>query len=186
MVAAFAYIYPAHNWLKPLNPVLGETYQAYLSDGGLVYLEQICHHPPISYITFEGPNDMFRFHGYSNFAVKARWNHINLEVGGHKMVEFPDGTKITFGNVQDTFQNYLIGTCHHILHGDFEFVDEKNKLRGIMNVGQVSRKPKDYMTGRIEQFNEATGKWDVVCSQIKGTYMGYMDFDGERLFDIRQ
>lgn len=42
------------------------------------------------------------------------------------------------------------------------------------------------MTGRIEQFNEATGKWDVVCSQIKGTYMGYMDFDGERLFDIRQ
>ena len=31
-----------------------------------------------------------------------------------------------------------------------------------------------------------TGEWEVVCSKIEGTYMGYMDFDGERLFDIRQ
>lgn len=92
IVVAFAYIYPAHNWLKPLNPILGETYQSYTTDGGNVYMEQICHHPPISYINFEGPNNMFRFHGYSNFAVKARWNHINLEVGGQKTVEFSDGT----------------------------------------------------------------------------------------------
>lgn len=79
----------------------------------------------------------------------------------------------------------MIGTCHHILHGDFEFMDKKNGLRGIVNVGKVNRKPKDYMTGRIEKLNDVTGEWEVVCSEIKGTYMGYMDFDGERLFDIR-
>ena len=96
MVASFAYIYPGHNWLKPLNPILGETYQSYTTDGGLVFMEQICHHPPISYICFDGPQNLFRFHGYSNFAVKARWNNITLEVGGKKTVEFADGTEISF------------------------------------------------------------------------------------------
>lgn len=41
------------------------------------------------------------------------------------------------------------------------------------------------MTGRIEQLNKITGEWEVVCSNIQGTYMGYIDFDGDRLFDIR-
>lgn len=86
IVGAFAYIYPAHTWRKPLNPILGETYQSYTTDGGFVFMEQICHHPPISYINFEGPNTMFRFHGYSTFAVKARLNHVSLEVGGIKTV----------------------------------------------------------------------------------------------------
>ena len=79
-----------------------------------------------------------------------------------------------------------MGTCHHILHGDFEFKDEKNGLRAIIKVGNVSRKPRDYMTGSIEQLNPITGNWQVVCKQIKGTYMGHIDFDNERLFDIRR
>lgn len=186
IVANFAYIYPAHNWLKPLNPILGETYQSYTTDGSFVYMEQICHHPPISYINFEGPENLFRFHGYTNFAVKARLNNIQLEVGGMKTCQFADGSKISFNNVQDTFQNTLMGTCHHILHGDFEFKDETNGLRGIVNVGSVYRRPRDYMTGYIEKYDEETGKWNKVCKEITGTYMGYMDFDGDRLFDIRQ
>lgn len=79
-----------------------------------------------------------------------------------------------------------MGTCHHILHGDFEFKDEKNGIRGIVNVGSMYRRPRDYMTGHIEKFNEASGQWEVVCKEITGTYMGYMDFDGERFFDIRK
>lgn len=42
------------------------------------------------------------------------------------------------------------------------------------------------MTGTIEQLNPITGEWKVVCKEIKGTYMGYIDFDNERLFDIRR
>ena len=79
-----------------------------------------------------------------------------------------------------------MGTCHHILDGDFEFMDEKNGLKATINVGKVYRKPKDYMSGKIEKLNQLTGDWEVVCNEIKGTYMGYIDFDGERLFDIRR
>lgn len=46
---ALSYYYPSHIFDKPLNPILGETYQGSLADGSSVYMEQICHHPPISY-----------------------------------------------------------------------------------------------------------------------------------------
>lgn len=81
--------------------------------------------------------------------------------------------------MQDIFQNVLMGQCHHILFGDFEYKDEKNGVTGIMNVGNVKGRPKDYFDGYIEQ------KGKKVCKKIEGTYMGYADFDGERYFDVR-
>lgn len=33
---------------KPFNPILGETFQGYIGQSP-IFLEQICHHPPISY-----------------------------------------------------------------------------------------------------------------------------------------
>jgi len=88
MVSSVAFLYPLHNWGKPLNPILGETYQAYLPNGSMVYMEQVCHHPPVSFINFVGPNELFCFSGYSDFTVKASLNSINLEVGGTKQVSF--------------------------------------------------------------------------------------------------
>jgi Oxysterol-binding protein len=55
MTASISFLYPCHSWGKPLNPILGETYQAYLPDGSLVSVEQVCHHPPVSYIIVDGP-----------------------------------------------------------------------------------------------------------------------------------
>lgn len=46
---------------------------------------------------------MFSFYGYTEIAVRLRVNSIYLEVGGTKYVEFKDGTKIKFNNVQDVF-----------------------------------------------------------------------------------
>ena len=42
-------------WRKPFSPILGETWQAQLSDGTLVQMEQISHHPPVSAFRMEGP-----------------------------------------------------------------------------------------------------------------------------------
>ena len=39
MTASMAYMFPCHKFGKPLNPVLGETYQAVLEDGGNVTIE---------------------------------------------------------------------------------------------------------------------------------------------------
>jgi hypothetical protein len=50
MTQSISYIYPTHCFDKPLNPILGETLQANLEDGAQVFMEQVCHHPPISYL----------------------------------------------------------------------------------------------------------------------------------------
>ena len=39
MTAGIAYMHPCHAFGKPLNPVLGETFQAVLEDGGMVTAE---------------------------------------------------------------------------------------------------------------------------------------------------
>eukprot|EP00356_Strombidium_inclinatum_P002296 CAMPEP_0170480892 /NCGR_PEP_ID=MMETSP0208-20121228/1550_1 /TAXON_ID=197538 /ORGANISM="Strombidium inclinatum, Strain S3" /LENGTH=119 /DNA_ID=CAMNT_0010753507 /DNA_START=1849 /DNA_END=2208 /DNA_ORIENTATION=- len=98
MVASVCFMYCNHSWGKPLNPILGETYQAFAEDGTIVSVEQISHHPPVSYLLMEGPNNLYRFSGYSDFAIKAWINSITLDVGGVKKVAFPDGTEIEFTN----------------------------------------------------------------------------------------
>lgn len=50
------------NWRKPFNPILGETWQAVLSDGTSMFMEQISHHPPVSAFHMEGPG---KAHGYA-------------------------------------------------------------------------------------------------------------------------
>ena len=56
---------PTHHWNKPLNPILGETYQARSPDGSRYYLEQVSHRPPVAYFVHYGPQDIFRFSSYA-------------------------------------------------------------------------------------------------------------------------
>ena len=74
MAGSISWLYPNHSWGKPLNPILGETYQASLADGGVVYVEQVSHHPPISYLIHEGPDGLYRYSGYAEIAIKAYIN----------------------------------------------------------------------------------------------------------------
>ncbi len=50
VVTSLSFLQPCHVFDKPLNPILGETLQGSLIDGTTVFLEQSCHHPPISFI----------------------------------------------------------------------------------------------------------------------------------------
>lgn len=50
-------------WLKPFNPILGETWQAAEPDGSQIFLEQISHHPPISAFQLLGPRGLYTFCG---------------------------------------------------------------------------------------------------------------------------
>ena len=65
------------------------------------------------------------------------------------------------------------------MHGQITFTDEKNGVTGYLDIGSQRRKPRDYMTGHITQNGQK------VVENVKGTYMGHIDFDGERYFDLR-
>ncbi len=89
----------------------------------------------------EGPDNLYRFSGYSSFSAKAWLNSIELKVTGQKTVVFPkDGTKITFNNQSDLFQNTFIGTLNHQITGKVEFHDHANGMYAWYEIGNIKKK----------------------------------------------
>ena len=101
MVSSVAFLPPTHQFEKPLNPILGETYQAIGQDGTHVFLEQTEHRPPITNFLFEGARNLYRMWGWNSFSAKAWLNSASLFVDGHKVLEFKDGSRIEWNNQGD-------------------------------------------------------------------------------------
>ena len=142
-------------------------------------MEQICHHPPISYISTEGPNKLYTWSGYSSFTSRVHMNSVSLDVYGGKTITFKDGGKIVYTPQQDKFLNTLWGTLTHLVCGDCDFTDEQNGITARYSISGAKGKGKDYFVGEIK-------KDGVVVSKIFGTYMGYIEFDGVRYWDVRK
>ena len=179
LIESLSFVYPCHVFDKPLNPILGETLQAGLEDGSSIFLEQICHHPPISYVLTEGPDQLYRWSGYSSFSSRVHMNSVDLDVVGGKTITFKDGGRITYTPHQDKFLNSLWGTLIHLVTGHCTFEDKQNGVTAEYTIGGAKGHGKDYFVGEIKK----DGK---VVSKLFGTYMGYIEFDGVRYFDIRR
>lgn len=75
---------------KPFNPILGETYQAFI-DGNPIYVEQISHHPPVS--AFEMFGKGYKVWGQDAPAVGLSANSAKAKNAGQVHISF-DNTKI--------------------------------------------------------------------------------------------
>lgn len=62
--------------------------------------------------------------------------------------------------------------------GVLQYEDRENRLTCTVTIGKTKGKPSDYMAGEI------VGPSGVV-SRLYGTYLGYMDFDEVRYWDVR-
>lgn len=91
ITTCFSSFFWTNTFLKPLNPILGETLQAQFNDGTEVFCEQTSHHPPVSYFLIYGPNKNYRYYGYYNYDAKAGLNSLTILNKGKRYVEFPDG-----------------------------------------------------------------------------------------------
>lgn len=98
VTSSIAFLRKNHTFEKPLNPILGETFQAICPDGAYLYVEQTCHHPPRSHLYIEGPEKNYIVHGWNEYSVKAYLNSAHVIAGGHKTVIFKDGQSIKFNN----------------------------------------------------------------------------------------
>ena len=63
--------------------------------------------------------------------------------------------------------------------GDCEFTDEANGITAHYSIGGAKGYGKDYVVGEIKKNGQ-------VVSKLFGTYMGYIEFDGVRYWDIRK
>jgi hypothetical protein len=78
IVATISCYHASSFLLKPLNPIIGETYEMMYEDGSKIYLEQSSHHPPISHFWMVGPYNSYKLHGFSNFTSSAGLNSLKV------------------------------------------------------------------------------------------------------------
>lgn len=62
--------------------------------------------------------------------------------------------------------------------GTLTFTDKANQLIGTVVLGKIKKRPSDYFEGTIKRL-------DNIVSKVYGSYMSYIEFDGERYWDYR-
>ena len=73
-VAGLQHVY--QSWRKPFNPILGETWQAQLSDGTVVFMEQMSHHPPVTAFHMIGAGNVTHHTHYVHICLQhGMWHH---------------------------------------------------------------------------------------------------------------
>ncbi|EGR32781.1 oxysterol binding, putative [Ichthyophthirius multifiliis] len=179
ITASFGSFSISNTFLKPLNPILGETFQGNYIDGTSIFAEQISHHPPISYFYACGPQKSYKFYGYYLYEAKAGWNSLTLKNKGKRFLSFKDGQKINYNFGYEYYSGTFMGTMKTETLGSVTFTDFENKIEAIINTGKVKKKPSDYISGEIK----VNGK---VVSTCYGSYLGFIEFDGVRYWDFRE
>ncbi|GIL82684.1 hypothetical protein Vretimale_8263 [Volvox reticuliferus] len=129
------------NWRKPFNPILGETWQATLSDGTTMFMEQISHHPPVSAFHMEGPGGSYRFLGLSQptVSIVVKYYGFKTVAKGFRYVDFPDRTRIELHYPQYYIKNVVYGSSRPRAEVDGQaiLVDVRNKLKTVINFGAL-------------------------------------------------
>mmetsp|Transcript_89282 Transcript_89282/g.133859 ORF Transcript_89282/g.133859 Transcript_89282/m.133859 type:complete len:435 (-) Transcript_89282:168-1472(-) len=176
------------NFLKPLNPILGETLQVDYGDGSKLYMEQTCHHPPVSAFYLVAGSKDYTVSGHQTFNVNFGYNKMFITNKGVRVVTFKDGGSISLDFAPDRWLNVFWGEMVHESVGPQLFWDEKNKIRCRLNYGAEGRKnvPTDYFEGVIERYDPANPEAEgQVVSNVEGSWVGYCDFDKVRYWDHR-
>ena len=78
MAHNLSFFYKEKIFEKPLNPILGETFQARGQDGAYLFMEQTSHHPPISHFYIDGPDGNYRLTGWSQHIIQMGLQSCNL------------------------------------------------------------------------------------------------------------
>jgi Oxysterol-binding protein len=183
--------------LKPFNPILGETYQGSMADGGTVHSEQVSHHPPISSFQMFGGKGDWQYWGTHEYNAQIRPNTVLGQQIGPNHIEFNDGTSISFNMPFCYIKGLMWGdrTCWWI--GTVQFTDEKNGIGAELHFNPDERSgwssylssqksPKDTVRGEIYELDrvgdefvhpEADSSDRRVLSAIQGSWLADVRFD---------
>jgi hypothetical protein len=183
---------------KPFNPIIGETFQANFEDGTEIFLEQTSHHPPKSNWEVFGPNKNYHFWGYGEWAASCTGNTVKGYQKGPNNIDFPDGQRISFSEPVIMIRGIMFGERYIEFGSTMTFVDEKNNLSCdlVLNPDGLgffkglfskAKSPSDTVRGQILlRPADATEKdKGTVLGEITGSWLGYLDIDGVRYWDIR-
>lgn len=175
---------------KPFNPILGETFQAEFDDGTQIYVEQTSHHPPVSHWQVFGKDGLYKYYGYARWDASFRGNALKGMTHGPNIVEFADGTKISFQLPFLWLKGILWGDRVAEYLGEFKVRYRKHGLEASLNfnpdaVGFIQsffvtqEQPSDLFRGDILQ----NGK---KISSCEGSWLTHIEFNKQKFFDFSQ
>jgi hypothetical protein len=159
----------------------GETLCGEMEYGVQLYAEKTgkdCIHMDI-----EGPEGLYRLFGYTKPHVKHHINSITvniiqLEDAGKRSFRFLDGHVISHTLPSYLYSGTLLGQTRCQATGSLFFEDRENGITCEVHFASDSEKPGDYLEGALMIAGE-------VRASLKGTYLGWLEWDDVRYWDAR-
>jgi len=200
--------------LKPLNPMLGETYQCEWKDGTKFYLEHTNHTPPISHFYIKSSQDLFIVSGYIQMEMggimKAMFKNAMLMVPKGKITVYLPKLKqtINYQFPKITMGGAIWGQRHVYFSDHMKFEDTKNNLKAIIAFGNARKELKGKrihdIYGKIfkyqytvydlnqEFYNESIPSYPFpsnekdVISEITGSWLEDIKIDNKVYLSIKE
>ena len=110
--------------------------------------------------------------------IKGGPKSADISTFGHKTYKFKDGQTVDCTLTTFRLWNIMFGTLSWQVVGEWKLEDRENNIIASVVIGQEEGKTQDYFSGEIF-------KDEISVCEISGNYMGYVDFDGERYWDLR-
>ena len=167
--AVSAYSPTKHRFMKPFNPLLGETFELQ-KDGFKLLTEQVSHHPPVSAIHCS--HELYSFFGSTEIKNSFKGTHLRLHPSGlYNLQIHSTNDHYVWEKPYTNVHNLIIGKMYVDHYGTFtiknlkgqEYAEVTMKKKGWFN------KEEHCVTGKV--FNSEgqlryslDGKWS---SQVK-------------------
>lgn len=157
-------------WKQPLNPILGETYSAFLDKDTEIHLEQISHHPPLSYFYITNPE--FKCYGHFQAKPKLRLPNVSVKIEGRMNIQFLNsGNRYVLTQPNLRIKGVMTGGRKFIVEGDGYVYGMKDKVgKGIQ--GKMGKfDPKNFSEERyFSHVHFGGGKSHGLFGKKKGAY----------------
>jgi hypothetical protein len=167
---------------KPFQPNTGETFCQDLGDGVTFYSECTWENPVCLMWEVVDTKSNYECHGFLRMSGTPGLNNVNLRYEGQHTVSFTDSEAcqtIAVSCPMDQFEGIMYGEkMRRGMVGKVHCEDSMGVTCDIL-VGGSSEHPSDYLEG---VFRDARG---VSLADVSGTYLVYIDIDGQRFWDIR-
>ena len=200
--------------LKPLNPLLGETYQCEWEDGSKFYIEHISHNPPISSIYITSGKNLFVVSGYIHMELggilKAMFKNAMLMMPKGKItVYFPEKKQtVSFQFPKINLGGAIWGQRYIYFYDHMKFEDTDNNLKAVIAFAnwtkELKKKRIHDIFGKIFKHNYTeeelkkpfytddlsydpfpTNNEDVI-TEITGSWLEEIKFDDNVVFSIKE
>jgi len=116
--------------MKSFNPLLGETFECFTSDGSQISLEQISHHPPITAYYAEGPKKCYTHSGSEEVDGSFQGNSLLISMKSRGSLKFKDNQEIIWiKRPSIKIGGIMFGETCMLIKGPCIFMDKKNKIK---------------------------------------------------------